>query len=258
MHHNSLFADADMRKPLNIIALFLALTSAACSTVQIETPPTYTPSVASLEVEQPERFWWQFRFKLQWPNDKPPEFSHHLLIADQIIAPALIEHSENIGLWRFHRRAGRDQAGHQLSLIFYAEEETASAIAQSMDGKPLTQWLEGHDLIEATSFSRRTDSELALLEDTSDREWPLEIQRSWPYFIMGVSQTWLVMLQELSAKDSLSGEVDYEALLAHYQNVDRKLTAQWRDFGQHAYLHHLSAVFGYQPLKLRSTELRSF
>jgi len=247
-----------MLRPLNFIVIFFALISTACSTVQIDSTPTYTPTAASLDAEQPERFWWQFRFKLLWPDGEPPMFSHHLLIADQIIAPALIKHEENMGLWRFHRRAGRDQAGHQLSLIFYANRETADAVAESMDENPLTQWLHSQDLIEATYFSRRTDAELALMEDTSDREWPVEIQRSWPYFIMGVSQTWLVMLQELSAKDSLSGEVDYDTVLAHYQTVDSKLTAQWRDFGQHAYLHHLSAIFGYQPLKIRSTELRSF
>ena len=247
-----------MLRPLNLLLIFFVLLSTACSTVQVGPAPTYTPSAASLEAEQPDRFWWQFRFKLQWPDGEPPEFSRHLLIADQIIAPVLVEYEENISLWRFHRRAARDQTGHQLSLIFYANKATADAVAASMDGKPFTQWLRSQNMIEATRFSRRTREELARLEDTSDQEWPLEIQRSWPYFIMGVSQSWLVMVQELSAKNHLSGEVDYNTLLAHYQTVDRTLTTQWRDFGQHAYLHHLSAIFGYQPLKLRNTELRTF
>ena len=247
-----------MHMPLNLLLIFFALLSTACSTVQVGSAPTYTPTAASLEAEQPDRFWWQFRFKLQWPDGESPDFSRHLLIADQVISPVLVEHAENISLWRFHRRAARDQAGHQLSLIFYADKATADAIAMSINGKPLTQWLRSQDMIEATRFNRRTREELAGLEDTSDPVWPIEIQRSWPYFIMGVSQTWLVMVQELSAKDPLSGEVDYNAFLAHYQAVDRQLTTQWRDFGQHAYLHHLSAVFGYQPLKLRNTELRTF
>ena len=59
-----------------------------------------------------------------------------------------------------------------------------------MDEKPFTQWLRSQNMIEATRFSRRTREELARLEDTSDQEWPVEIQRSWPYFIMGVSQSW--------------------------------------------------------------------
>ncbi|MEP1469393.1 MAG: hypothetical protein ABJK25_00315 [Halieaceae bacterium] len=232
--------------------------SACSTTIPIDPPSQYAPTAASLDEEQPERFWWQFRFKLKWPNGEAPRFSDHLLIADQIIAPVLNQYEEELGLWRFHRRAGRDDAGHQLSLIFYTDEEAANAISASMNEKALTQWLESKELIEATRFSRRTQTELAHLEDTSDSAWPLEIQRSWPYFIMGVSQTWLLMVQELSARDPLPAEADYNALISHYEAVDGELTNQWRDFGQHAYLHHLSAVFGYQPLKLRSTELRSF
>ena len=241
-----------------LFVLVFLLTACSASIVQIDPTATYTPTASAITVEHPDHVWWQFRFKLQWPEGESPVFSNHLLIADQIIAPALVEYSEDIGLWRLHRRAGRDQTGHQLSLIFYANEATANAVAASMDAKPLTQWLHNQEMIEATRFSRRTGEELARLEDTSDGEWPMEMQRSWPYFIMGVSQTWLALVQELSTNDPLPDEVDYNAFVAHYQAVDNQLTTQWRDFGQHAYLHHLSAVFGYQPLKLRSTELRSF
>ena len=248
-----------MPRSLNLIVLVFAIVSSGCSTtLQIESAPLYTPATASLQEEQPERFWWQYRFKIQWPEEESPNFSSHSLIAHQVIAPALIEYQDDIGLWRFHRRAGRDDAGHQFSLIFYADKESANAVAAFMNENSLTTWLQSRGLIEATRFTRRTEAELALLEDTSDQAWPLEVQRSWPYFIMGVSQTWLFMVQELSAKAPLSDEVDYSALLAHYESVDAQLTAQWREFGQHAYLHHLAAVFGYEPLKLRSTELRSF
>ena len=87
---------------------------------------------------------------------------------------------------------------------------------------------------------------------------PIEIQRSWPYFIMGSSQTWLMLVQELSAENKLEGEVDYPSLLLHYKEVDTRLNAQWRDYGRHAYLHHLNAIFGYQPVLIRSSELKTF
>jgi hypothetical protein len=75
---------------------------------------------------------------------------------------------------------------------------------------------------------------------------------------MGTSQAWLMQVQELSAQNALVGEVEYPAMLLHYQDVDARLNAQWREFGQHAYLHHLNAVFGYQPLVIRSSEVRAF
>ncbi len=236
----------------------LALCVSACSTVQIAPAPELHPAAAPLAAEHPERAWWQLRFKLTWPEGEIPDFSRHLLIADQIIAPALLEYQEDIALWRIHRRAGRTPSGHQFSLILYADEFTAQALAADVEANPLTGWLLEREMIEETRFHRRTREELAALEDTSDREWPLEIQRSWPYFIMGASQSWLLMVQELSAEKTLTGTVSYDDLLAHYAAVHEEVTAQWREFGQHAYLHHLSAVFGYQPIRLRSSELRSF
>ena len=123
---------------------------------------------------------------------------------------------------------------------------------------PLTQWLIDRDLLEEIRFDQRSPEELGRLELTSDPSWPLEIQRSWPHFIMGTSQAWLMQVQELSAQNALVGEVEYPAMLLHYQDVDARLNAQWREFGQHAYLHHLNAVFGYQPLVIRSSEVRAF
>ena len=113
-------------------------------------------------------------------------------------------------------------------------------------------------MIEKTLFGKQTREELGRLEQSSDPNWPIEIQRSWPYFIMGASQGWLMLIQELSADPPLEGSVTYDQLLEHYRDVDTRLTAQWREYGQHAYLHHLSAVFGYEPIRLRASELRLF
>ena len=113
-------------------------------------------------------------------------------------------------------------------------------------------------MIEKTAINKRSPEELGKLEETSDKNWPPEIQRSWPYFIMGASQTWLMLVQEISREQALAGNVDYHQLLEHYRIVDSKLNVQWRDYGQHAYLHHLNAVFGYQPVRIRSSEFKSF
>lgn len=245
-----------------IIRIFLivpALLLAACSsTVHIEAPPTLSPDKAVLTAEQPDHLWWQLRFKLAWPEDESPDFSRHLLIAEQILLPVIAEHEQQLPLWRFHRRAGRDGAGHQFSFIFMSDEATAMQIDKEVNENPLTGWLLDRAMIEKTRFNSRSPDELGKLEQTSDASWPLEIQRSWPYFIMGVSQTWLMMVQELSQQNALEGEIDYPTLLEHYKKVDAKLNIQWRDYGQHAYLHHLNAVYGYQPIKIRSTELKSF
>jgi hypothetical protein len=244
---------------MRIALILCALVLAACTPVlQIEPGDTYKPQAAQLTAEQPQRYWWQLSFKLEWPADEGPDFSRHALIAEQLLRPAIVVHQQQLGLWRFHRRAGRDSTGHQFSLIFLTDEATATQINEDVRANPLADWLVAREMVEKINFYQRSPEELGRLELTSDPSWPIEIQRAWPYFIMGASQSWLMLVGELSSENSLPEKVDYQALLTHYQQVDERMNTQWRDFGQHAYLHHLSAIFGYQPLRIRSNDLRTF
>ena len=241
-----------------LLALQVVWLGACSTTIQVESAPPIAPEKATLSAEQPGRAWWQLRFKLVWPEDKYPDFSRHLLIAEQLLLPVIKAHEERLTLWRFHRRAARDTAGNQLSLIFYTDEATAAQITDEISTDPLTLWLLDQSMIEKTAFNKRTPEELGLLEQTSDPDWPLEVQRSWPYFIMGASQSWLMLLQEISQEQGLAGTVSYSDLLTHYRRVDATLNAQWAEYGQHAYLHHLNAIFGYHPLRIRGSVMRRF
>ncbi len=247
-------------RAISVIFLTLpALLLGACTpALQIEQTPLQEISRAPLQAERPDHFWWQLRFKLVWPDDEQPDFSRHLLIAEQLILPEIIEHEQQLPLWRFHRRAGRDNAGHQFSLIFFSDETSATSIHEAINANPLTRWLVEREMIEKTKFQKRSTEELGRLENTSDPDWPIEVQRSWPWFIMGASQSWLTLVTELSSEEQLTGVVDYPELLKHYKKVDVKLTEQWQDYGQRAYLHHLSAIFGYQPITIWSSESKTF
>lgn len=246
-----------MNRLISTCLVLLAL--AACSPVlQVEPAQPYSPETAVFGVEQSDRYWWQLRFKLSWPEGEEPDFSGHLLIAEQLLLPVIVEHQAQMPLWRFHRRAGRTPSGHQFSLVFYADETTATQIGETITVHPLTGWLVDNGMIEKVRFDLRSPGELGRLELTSDPNWPLEIQRSWPYFIMGASQAWLMQVQEISAQQPLDGVVDYPALLAHYEEVNVHLNEQWREKGQHAYLHHLNAIFGYHPLQIKTNSLMTF
>lgn len=248
-----------MHHSYRIYLIVASLLLAACTpALQVQPAATFQPNAAPLDAEQPERYWWQLRFRLIWPDDEPPDFSAHLLIAEQLLMPVIIENQAELPLWRFHRRAGRSDSGNQFSLIFFSDKATATHINEQILSDPLTQWLLDSKAIDKVRFAQRSPEDLGRLELTSDPEWPIEIQRSWPYFIMGASQAWLMLVQELSQADALEGEVDYATMLQHYQTVDSRLNDQWRRYGQHAYLHHLSATFGYQPLQIRSTQLKNF
>ena len=172
--------------------------------------------------------------------------------------PILLEHEERFRLWRFHRRAGRDNSGNQFSLIFLSDPDTAARIDAGIRENPLASWLKDRSYITRISLDQRGAGELAELEETSDKEWPEEIQRSWPWFIMGASQAWMMQVQEISREKGLPGTTGYPGLLDHYREVASSMNNQWRNYGQHAYFHHISALYGYQPLRIRSTELKTF
>ncbi|WP_345427571.1 hypothetical protein [Halioxenophilus aromaticivorans] len=76
--------------------------------------------------------------------------------------------------------------------------------------------------------------------------------------MLRVSQMWLGLVRSLSDEQLHSQtspqnrteltEQSFDQTLAHYQAVNEHLGQLWREQGQHAFLHHLSASFGYQPI----------
>jgi hypothetical protein len=242
-----------------IILLAASLLLNGCATtVDTRSEARFEPATVDPAPELSGHAWWQLRFKLAWPEGRAPDFSGHPLLAEQILLPLIVEHRESMPLWRFHRRAGRDDAGHQFSLIFTADEATARQIGSSVEQDPLVAWLQQQGMLEKTSLEQRGSDELARLEQTSDPEWPLEIQQSWPWFIMGTSTAWLMQVQAISLETGLPESATYPQLRDHYRRVSATINAQWRDFGQHAYFHHINAIYGYQPVRIRSNDLRRF
>jgi hypothetical protein len=66
---------------------------------------------------------------------------------------------------------------------------------------------------------------------------------------MGVSEMWLHMIQEIVELNP--SEVKPQSLQdyqAFYKKVEESITEAWKREGRHAYLHHLNAIFGYEPL----------
>ena len=97
------------------------------------------------------------------------------------------------------------------------------------------------------------------IEDTSDRSWSPAIQKSWPFYIMGVSEMWLNLIREVASQTS-GGKTPatVEEQLRFYEQVNASIEQMWKDEGQHAFLHHLNAIFGYEPLTVREKRLMGF
>lgn len=235
-----------------LFIIFAGLVLFACGCSLKKSPPTIMsgynmpPGTISLD----DAYWWRCQFKNVWPDDAEVEGAIDLLLAHAVVQPILSKHIGGIPFWRFHRRANRDAAGHQFSLIFYSRPAIASAIFAEIDQSEVLKEAIEIKLIKKVIMGNPNDPQSKNIEDTSDRNWSPELQRNWPAFIMGVSSLWLGLIDDLMQEFPKDID-DPNELLEQYREVDEKISAIWRNEGQHAFLHHLNAVFGYETLLIK-------
>ncbi len=192
-------------------------------------------------------YWWKCKFKNVWPDNANPDLVIDLLLAHAVVAPVLVEYINDIPYWRFHRRANRDLAGHQFSLLFYSKPEIAVAVFAEIDKSDMLKRAIAANFVKKVIMDDPNHPQFPDIEDTSDHHWSLNLQQNWPSFIMGVSSLWLGLIED-SMQNSPKDYKNTHLLLEQYREVDTKITNIWRKEGQHALLHHLNAVFGYEPL----------
>jgi hypothetical protein len=196
-----------------------------------------------------ENGWWYARFRLNWPDDSQVSWHLDLFLAHQIVLPIIEEYKPDIYLWRFHRRAVRDSTGHQFSFIFFCSAQSAYRIFEDFRDDDLLREAKAAGLVVDDFYDDTSDILRPNIEDTSDKKWSPYIQASWPYYIMGVSQMWLGLIIGIAEDFEGNGlPVTVEEIDTFYRKVDSSITALWEKEGRHAFLHHLNAIFGYQPI----------
>jgi len=197
----------------------------------------------------PKEGWWNARFRINWPEHSPPAWHVDLVLAHGVVAPVLDEYEDHLVLWRFHRRASRDRAGHSFRFIFYSGAEIARQVFDRIRSEDLLADLKAGGVIDRDSYDDTGEAVKPDIEDTSDPSWSPEMRKAWPYFIHGVSQAWLNMIARIAAQTGSESPADsLSTVLARYEQVNAVVQRVWQTEGQHALLHHLSAVFGYAPL----------
>ena len=190
--------------------------------------------------------WWYARFHIYWPEDEEARWYVGTLIGGEVIAPIFDEYYQDVYIWRIHRRASRDGYGHVFSFIFYSTPQGAQRIYAAIENHAVVK-----TLLESGHLTKVTTDDVTRItrpniEDTSDDHWPLSVQKTWPAMIMGASRMWLDLVSELASHESNIDGID-----AKYKKVQDDITRIWREQGQHAMLHHMNAVYAYQPLLIR-------
>lgn len=239
-------------RPNILIVLFLGYFLSACS---IQAPSIAVPEH---QIPLPETisktgtyYWWYARFKMVWSKDIATlDFGNDLIIAHQIINPVLERHHQDIKLWRFHRRAANDSAGQQFSFIFYTTPDNARKIFQQIKENPISQQLVIERIVEKLRLDNPDKPKRPNIEDTSDKNWSVTVQKSWPYYIMGVSILWLDLLNQQAVLEQIDHSQDLPSQLEQYKQIQEQLTQQWQTQGDHAFFHHISGIFAYEPLEV--------
>jgi hypothetical protein len=229
-------------RAFGVCSTLLLLFLAGCATEPIATPaPGIDGNVSARDDDKTG--WWYARFRLHWPEGGEPAWHRDLLLADQVIRPTLAHNRDAIALWRFHRRAARDGAGHQFSFIFRTSPTTAARIYAEIRRNPTLVRLRRSGAVASVGFDDLSKIERPGIADTSDTAWSPQMQAAWPAFIMGVSQLWLELIEQIGRDEQLPRGLD-----ARYRAIDTVLDDLWRREGSHALLHHLNALFGYRPV----------
>ncbi len=208
-------------------------------------PPVASKQAATAIALPVEKGWWYARFRFAWP-DQEPQWYLGTMLAAEVIRPVLTEHRSHIDLWRFHRRAAHDGGEHMFSFIVYSTPATAEKIYQSIDQNTVLNQLKEEEKVVWVGFNDVQKVAYPNIQDTSDKNWPDLVQKTWPAYIMGASQMWLDLAYGMAENEDQVLTKD-----ALYRRVQTKLTALWMGQGKHVLLHHLNALYAYQPMLMR-------
>jgi hypothetical protein len=248
-------------RPLSSLHAGLLLLGVAffCGCAGIAPGPSVKTTLPEHVADTGTKGWWAVRFQMNWPEDTPPSWYMDTLIAHRVVAPTLGRYQERIGLWRFHRRASRDGAGHQFSFIFYTDVVSAHLITDELRNDALMALLIRSGSVRrivSEDTQRITKPEIA---DTSDPVWPPAVQQAWPYFIDGVSRSWLELVDQTVQRSRPSDDdMPAPALQDYYRKIDKEVQEAWETQGRHAFLHHLNAIFGYAPVVVYEKKYMKF
>jgi hypothetical protein len=195
--------------------------------------------------------WYTGYFRFSWPTKSEPQWYLDLIIGHAVVAPVIHRYLQGLSLWYFHRRANRDERGHEFAFSFLTTAEHAQEISVELQGDSLLKDLHEAGLVLEDTCANLESIPTSEKPPYSWHDWPSSVQNSWPHFVMGACQTWLKLADILlPAIQQTSPASDLNIILQHYQQLLTQINDLWQKNGAHAFLHHLNAVFGYIPVRL--------
>ena len=262
-----------MRLMLIVLVVLLTISLNACATSlppkldhsdsMAVSQPTVNAETENVKVTTDDNIqqlaWWYVAFRRDW--EEPVPWHYDVYIAYRVIKPVLDDFNSQLKLWRFHRRAAPDPGGHRFTFYFYSSRETAAKIYEKInsDSKIVAQ-LE-NTMSFKVSKQDINNNNVTDINATSDKSWSPEIQVAWPDFAMGISKTWLSLIESVIVNNGLDGlntDAELETQLVLCKAINERIDSLWENQGGHAFFHHLNALFAYKELYIFERNLRRF
>ena len=239
-----------LRRSAMAYLLLLALLG-GCATAPV-TRPELAAAPASDRDSAAAAEWRYVRFRLGRTAAGETNSFLDQLIADLILRPRIAEYRQQLQLWRFHRRWAEDSTGHQFSFIFLALPAVADRLGAQLERDRTLQRLRSDGHLVEFRIDRLPPELASDPAATSDTAWSPEVQREWPKFILGASRMWLGLVHAEALKHA---DLD---LYERYRAVELALDDLWFKQANHAFFHHLSALFGYKPMRVIRRDIMTF
>lgn len=241
-----------LRRALVVVLTLLAFGCATTDETGMPDVAGTAPAADSGTSDEVAARWYYLRFQFDRNDDDAVDRYLDLIVANEIIAPVLAAQRDGIRLWRFHRRWPKDPTGHQFSFIVLTDPARLALIDEAIQRQPAFARLDADGRLRRYRVAEASGDTPGALATTSDRSWPEVLQREWPHFIMGASRMWLGLVADEAE------QAEGPDLYARYEAASAALDRLWFEEGNHALFHHLSALFGYQPLRVIRRDVMTF
>ena len=178
----------------------------------------------------------------------------HSLTANEILGPIIQKCEQEMILWRFQRSFRPNKAWHPFTFKFYGPRSLVPEINKLIQSNEVYRMMKEEGLLELNDdkdVACRALTDCPAVKDDNDPNWSDEIKEIWPYYIHGVSQAWLRLIEVFT--EQVEGQMprsSFKEKIDFHDTVNKRIEEQWTKHGQHAMLHHLNAVFGYKYIKV--------
>ncbi len=201
--------------------------------------------------------WHRINLKIKLDPNGGPQFFIDLIIIDLWLRLTIEKFEKDIELWSFHRsdHPKDDKERQRLKINFYTSEKTANEILAFIKNNEsytiiFDNFLDANYMKEINLEFIGTEENSKKIEAISDKNWPIDIQKSWPYFITGACKMFINLITDI--EDKYKNRIDKKnpkQLEEYYQKIEKEINQMWYEYGWHAFLHHLGAIFGYNFIK---------